>query len=345
MRYTTLPNTNYKVSKLCLGTMTFGEQNTETEAHEQLDYAIEQGINFVDAAELYAVPSSRETQGLTEKYIGSWLKKGNKNKVIIASKVAGSPLVNKHSIRNEGISKKVIEEAVENSLKRMQIDHIELYQIHWPDRKTNCFGKLNYKYDDDDKWADNINEILETLERLIKQGKIGYVGLSNETPWGLMRYLEEHKMNGLPKLISVQNPYNLLNRTYEIGLAEMSIRENVACLPYSPLAWGVLTGKYLNGKKPKGARITEYPRMSRFTNVESYIATEKYAEVSKKHGLRFAQMSLAFVNDQPFVTSNIIGATTMDQLKENIESIDIHLSDEVLFDIEEVNKQHPNPAP
>lgn len=345
MRYTKLPNTDYEVSKICLGSMNWGAQNTEAEAHEQLDYAVEQGINFIDTAELYAVPPSAETQGLTEKYIGTWLKKGNRDKVIIASKVAGNPKVNSHSIRNEGFSKAVIEEAVDNSLKRMQTNHIELYQLHWPDRFTNCFGKLNYKYNPNDPWEDNIREILETFDKLIKAGKIGYVGLSNETPWGLMRYLEEHKNHGLPKIITVQNPFNLLNRTYEIGLAEMSMRENVGCFPYSPLAWGYLTGKYIGGKKPKGARITEFERMKRFTNSQSIIATEKYAEVAKKHGLSFAQMSIAFVTDQPFVTSNIIGATSIEQLKENIESIDVHLSDECYADIEEVNRLHPNPAP
>ncbi|AOW21125.1 NADP(H)-dependent aldo-keto reductase [Urechidicola croceus] len=344
MRYTKLPNTNYEVSKICLGTMTWGEQNSEKEAHEQLDFAVENGINFIDTAELYAVPTSPETQGLTEKYIGTWLAKGNRDKIIIASKVAGPNTVNRHNIRDDGFTREVINQAVDNSLKRMKTDHIELYQLHWPERKTNCFGKRNFIYDPSDEWQDNFHDILETLDELIKAGKIGHVGLSNETPWGLMRYLEEHKYKGLPKMISVQNPYNLLNRTYEIGLSEMSIRENVACLPYSPLAWGYLSGKYIGGKTPKG-RITDYPRMKRFTNPQTIIATEKYAEVAKKHGLSLTQMSLAFVNDQPFVTSNIIGATSIPQLKENIESINVRLTDECYSDIELVNTQHPNPAP
>ncbi|MBC9795411.1 NADP(H)-dependent aldo-keto reductase [Sinomicrobium weinanense] len=344
MKYTTLPGTDLKVSKICLGTMTWGEQNTEAEGHEQMDYALEQGVNFFDTAELYSVPARKETYGSTEKIIGSWFKKtGNRDKIILASKIAGPGYSNKH-IRQTGFSKDAIHEAVDGSLERLQTDYIDLYQLHWPERNANFFGQKGYEHDENEQWQDNFAEILETLNDLIRQGKIRHIGVSNETPYGVMRFLEESRKNSLPKMVTVQNPYSLLNRLYETGLAEISMRENVGLLPYSPLAFGVLSGKYLSGK-PENARITLFPNFSRYSGKQASEATRKYYDLAGKNGLSLAQMALAFVNQQPFVTSNIIGATTMEQLKENIDSIDVELSGEVLKEINNIHKQIPNPAP
>lgn len=345
MRYNKLPHTNIEVSKICLGTMTWGEQNTEAEGHEQMSYALDQGVNFFDTAELYSVPAKPETQGSTETIIGTWFKKtGNRDKIILATKIAGPAEFTQH-IRTGGFKKEELEDAVNKSLQRLQTDYIDLYQLHWPERNTNYFGQRGYNHNSDEQWEDNIGEVLQSLEALIKSGKIRQIGLSNEVPWGTMRFIEESKYNNLPRMITIQNPYSLLNRTFETGNAEVSIREGVGLLPYSPLAFGVLSGKYLGGKKPKNARVTLFPAFSRYMGVNSTQATEKYQEIAQKHGLSLAQMALAFVNDRPFVTSNIIGATTMEQLKENIGSIDVQLSDAILEEINAVHETIPNPAP
>ncbi len=346
MKYTLLPTTQLEVSKICLGTMTWGKQNTEAEGHEQMDYAVEQGINFFDTAELYAVPVEKETQGSTERIIGSWFKKtGKRDKIILASKIAGPSSVNRNHIRDERFSKKAFEKAIHGSLERLQTDYIDLYQLHWPDRKTNCFGKRGYVYDENEKWEDNINEVLTALEGYIKAGKIRYIGLSNDVPWSTMRYLEEAKYNNLPRIVSVQNPYSLLNRIYEIGLAEISIREKVGLLPYSPLAFGRLSEKFIKKAGKENARITLFPGMARYNGENSLKATQKYYELAQSHNLSLAQMALAFIHSRPFVTSTIIGATTMEQLQENIGSIAIVLSQEILEGIEAIHNAIPNPAP
>ena len=344
MKYTTLPHTDIKVSKLCLGTMTWGEQNTEAEGHEQMDYALDHGINFFDTAELYAVPAKPETQGSTEKIIGSWFKKtGNRDKVVLATKIAGPAPFTQH-IRTGGFKKEELYDAVDKSLKRLQTDYIDLYQLHWPERTTNYFDKLGYTHDENDTWTDNFREVLESLEELVKSGKIRHIGLSNEVPWGVMRFLEESKQNNLPRMITIQNPYSLLNRAFEVGNAEVSIREGVGLLAYSPLAFGVLTGKYLGGKNPENARLTLFPNYTRYRSVEAETAIQKYIDIAGENGLTIAQMALAFVNEQRFLTSNIIGATSIEQLKENISSIDVSLSEEVIQKINEVHLQFPNPS-
>jgi len=345
MKYTNLPNTNIKVSKICLGTMTFGEQNTEKEGHQQLDFALEHGVNFVDTAEMYSVPGRKETQGSTEKIIGSWIAKGNRDKIVLATKIAGPSPGLAYIRDNMGFSKVAINDAIEKSLKRLQTDYIDLYQLHWPERKTNCFGVRNYRHFEDEQWQENFAEVVETLNSLIKQGKIRHYGLSNETPYGILRYLEESKAKNLAQPVSIQNPYSLLNRTFEIGNAEISIKKNIGLLAYSPLAFGILSGKFLNGRKHPHSRVELFPQMSRYNNIQVENVVKKYAEIAKKHQLNFTQMALAFVNQQPFVTSNIIGATNLNQLKENIESINITLSEEVLKEIEAVFITQPNPAP
>ena len=344
MRYTKLPNTEINVSKLCLGTMTWGEQNTEAEGHAQLDYAIEQGINFIDTAELYSVPGRAETYGSTERIIGSWLKnRGKRDDLIIASKIVGPAEMSKH-IRTGGYTKAEFKDAIHKSLKRLQTDYIDLYQLHWPERNTNYFGKLGYTHDPQEQWQDNFNEIVQYLQEFIQEGLIRHVGLSNETPYGLSRYLEESR-KGLPKMITVQNPYSLLNRKDEIGLTEIMHREEVGYLAYSPMAFGALSGKYINGTDTPESRINKFPRFSRYSNEQAVAATKRYQEVAKKHNLSLAQMALAFVTDRPFMTANIIGATSIAQLKENISSIDLKLMSEVLDDIEAIHTAMPNPAP
>lgn len=344
MKYTTLQNTDIKVSKICLGTMTWGNQNTEAEGHEQMDYAFDKGVNFFDTAELYPVPATAETYAETERVIGSWFKKtGNRDKIVLASKIAGPGDYTAH-IRTNGFKPAAIKDAVENSLKRLQTDYIDLYQLHWPERQANFFGQRDYKHNPNDPWEDNFHESLATLDTLIKEGKIRQVGISNETPWGTMRYMEEAK-KGLPKMVTIQNAYSLLCRSFEVGLAEVAMRENIGLLAYSPLGFGVLSGKYLNGKMPENARLTLFPRFARYSGAEATKATEKYLELAQKHGLSLPQMALAFVNQRPFLTSNIIGATSIAQLEENIGSINIELSDEVINEINAIHNSIPNPAP
>ncbi len=344
MKYTTLPNSSIKVSKICLGTMTWGEQNTEKEGHQQLDFAIDKGVNFVDTAELYSVPGRPETQGSTEKIIGSWIAKGNREKIVLATKITGSSGGLKYIRENLDFNKNTLIETIEKNLKRLQTDYIDLYQLHWPERATNCFGIRNYQHKTN-QWQENFTEVVETLNNLIKQGKIRQYGISNETPYGILRYLEEATKKNLAQPITIQNPYNLLNRTFEIGNAEISIKKNVGLLAYSPLAFGHLTGKFLGGKKHPNSRVALFPQMARYNSLEVDNAVKKYAEVAKKHDLSLTQMSLAFINQQSFLTSNIVGATNLEQLKENIESIHITLSDDILQDIEMVFKSQPNPAP
>lgn len=344
MKYTILPNTDINVSKLCLGTMTWGQQNTETEGHQQLDMALEKGINFIDTAEMYPIPARKETQGNTEKIIGTWLQKtGNRDKIILASKIAGPGRAMAHIRSNLDFSKAAITEALELSLQRLNTDYLDLYQLHWPERNSNYFGKRGYKKDDEEEWEDNFSEILSHLDEVIKSGKVRHIGLSNESPYGVMRCLEEAR-KGSPKIITVQNPYSLLNRKDEIGLTEIYHRENIGLLPYSPLGMGTLTGKYLNNM-PENARLTLFPQYSRYSNEQSLEATKRYYSIAEKYGLIPGQMALAFVEQQPFVSSTIIGATSLKQLEENIESIDLQLSLEVLQEIDAVHEAIPNPAP
>ena len=344
MDYNYLPGTEINVSKICLGTMTFGNQNTVEESEEQMNYALENGVNFFDTAELYPVPASAERYADTEKIIGNWMKKkSNRDKIILATKIAGPGDYTKH-IRTTGFSERSLFDAVEGSLKRLKTDYIDLYQLHWPERQTNTFGQRGYKFNENDHWDENFESVLITLNEIIKQGKVRQIGLSNENPWGLMRFIELSKKN-LPKMISIQNPYSLLNRLFEVGNAEICIKENVGLLAYSPLGFGVLSGKYLRGKIPNDSRLNLFPNLKRFAGKESMNATEHYMQIALKYGISLAQMSLAFVNSRRFVTSNIIGASKMYQLKENIESINIKLNPDILAEIENVQNKIPNPAP
>jgi len=325
--------------------MTFGKQNTEADGHSQIDFAMAHGINFIDTAEMYSVPASEETYGATEKIIGSWIKKsGKRDDVVLATKIAG-PSRGLTFIREDmKFNAETITLSVEKSLKRLQTDYIDLYQLHWPERLSNMFGQRGFK-GFDDAWTDNTNEILMTLDILIKHGKIRNIGVSNETPWGLMHFLEESKKFDLQKMITIQNPYSLLNRSFEVGLSEVAFRENVGLLAYSPLAFGVLSGKFLSGEPQPNARIKLFPQFSRYNSDNCTEATKRYSEIAQKHGLTLTEMALAFVQAQPFVTSSIIGATSLEQLSENIATINVTLSDAVIQEIEEVQKVYPDPAP
>jgi aryl-alcohol dehydrogenase-like predicted oxidoreductase len=323
--------------------MTWGRQNSEVEAFEQMDYSLDQGVNFFDTAELYPVPATPERYADTEKIIGNWItSRQSRDKIILASKIAGPGDYTAH-IRKTGYKGDSIEEAVNGSLKRLKTDYLDLYQLHWPDRATNYFGKRGFEYINDG-WEDNFKENLETLKKIVDSGKIKHVGLSNENAWGIMKYLEYSK-TGLPKMITIQNPYSLLNRLFEVGSAEICKRENVGLLAYSPLGFGVLSGKYRNGNMPDDSRLKLFSNLARFSNEKCFEATELYFNIADKHNLSLAEMSLAFVNDRPFVTSNIIGATNMEQLKENINSINIKLSKEIISEINLVSEKIPNPAP
>ncbi len=344
MKYTTLPNTDIKVSKICLGTMTWGNQNTQDEGFAQMDLALDKGVNFFDVAELYPVPAEAKTYAETERIIGNWFAKtGNRDKVVLATKIAGPGDYTAH-IRTTGFSKQAFNEAVDNSLKRLQTDYIDLYQLHWPERNTNTFGVRDYVHNTNDGWEDNFNEILHNLDEIIKSGKIKHVGLSNEKAWGTMRYLEESKHNNLPKMITIQNAYSLLCRPFEGDLAEIAHRENIGLLAYSPMAFGVLSGKYIKGSAADNARLKLFPRFSRYSSDQATEATKRYLQIAEDNNMSLAQMSLAFVNQRPFVTSSIIGATNIEQLEENIDSINITLSDDVLKAINNVHAVIPNPA-
>lgn len=348
MDYNTLGQTDIKVSKICLGTMTYGEQNTEAEGHQQLDYAVDNGVNFIDTAELYAIPPRAETYGKTESIIGTWLtKRGRRDEIVLASKIAGPGPDWVSHIRGgkTRFDTMHIDQALEASLKRLQTDYIDLYQLHWPERNTNYFGQLGYQATEQEQNLTAIEQTLAVLKKQCDAGKIRAIGLSNETPWGIMQFLSLAEQYDFPRVVSVQNPYSLLNRTYEIGNAEISHREQVGLLAYSPLGFGVLTGKYLNGQQPASARITRWPHYARYSSQQGVAATQAYVDLAKQHNLNPAQMALAFVNRQPFTTSNIIGATTIQQLESNVRSVDIKLSDEVLASIAEIHQQYPNPAP
>jgi len=344
MKYTTLPQTKIKVSKICLGTMTWGNQNTEAEGHEQLDYAFDKGVNFIDTAELYPVPAEASTSGRTSEIVGTWLKKtGNRDKVVLGTKIAGPGDYTAH-IRTTGFGKEALKEAVNSSLKRLQTDYIDLYQLHWPERQTNTFGIRDYVHNPNDKWEDNFNEILHTLQGIINEGKIHHIGLSNEKAWGTMRFLEESKTYNLPRVSTIQNAYSLLNRVFEGDMAEIAMREKIGLLAYSPLGFGVLTGKYLNAS-PKNSRLTLFPRFARYSSEQSTEATKQYMNIAKRNNLSLTQMALAYVNQQPFITSNIIGATNLNQLKENLFSINVVLSEDIIEEINSIHAIIPNPAP
>jgi aryl-alcohol dehydrogenase-like predicted oxidoreductase len=322
--------------------MTYGEQNSEAEAHEQLNYSIANGINLIDTAEMYAIPPKEETQGLTEKIIGTWLsKRKDREKIYVATKVAGPGM--EYLRGGSRLDKKQIFQAVDDSLKRLQTDYIDLYQVHWPERKSNYFGRLGYEYSDE--MGVPIEETLEAMTDLVKSGRVRYIGVSNETPWGTSRYLNIAKEKSMQRIVTIQNPYSLLNRIYEVGLAEISQHENVGLLAYSPLGFGQLTGKYIN-KTEKNSRLGLFGDwFTRYSNEECLRAVEKYLNIADKYNLSLTHLALAFVNTRPFVTSNIIGATTMEQLKENIDSVNIEITENMLEDINQVHSSQPNPAP
>ena len=325
--------------------MTFGQQNTEAEAHDQLDFALEQGINFIDTAEMYSTPAREETYGITEKFIGNWLKKRKKREdFVLASKIAGPNRGLEYIREDMGFSAKTITLSVDQSLQRLQTDYIDLYQLHWPERKSNMFGQRGFTIQED-AWEDNIHHVLLCLEDLIRQGKIRTIGLSNETPWGVMRFLEESKKQDLPRIATVQNPYSLLNRTFEVGLSEVCHRENVGLLAYSPLAFGVLSGKFLTGEAHPNARINLFPQFSRYNSENSREASKRYAQIAHDFGLTLTELSLAFIERQSFVTSTIIGATSLKQLDENIKTISVSLTDAMINEIEKIQQLIPNPAP
>ena len=349
MKYRKLGTTDLDVSVICLGTMTWGEQNSQKEAFDQMNYSIERGVNFFDTAELYAVMPRKETYGKTEEIIGNWfLEKKNRDKVILATKIAsksdGLEWIRKGS-KHLGFDKKNLNEAIDSSLKRLKTDYIDLYQLHWPERKVPLFGVLDFEYDPNDNDWNQIEEVLEYLQLLVKAGKIRYVGVSNETPWGMMKFLEIAKEKNLPRMMSIQNVYSLVNRVFDIANSEVAIREKCGLLAYSPLAGGRLSGKYLNNQNPENARYTLWPRrFSRHHTDRGEVAIEKYVNLAKKYNIKPSTFANAFVNNRPFVTSNIIGATSMEQLKENIDSIDISLSDEVLDEIQDIHLSDPNPC-
>ncbi len=346
MQYNSLGRTDLRVSKICLGTMTWGEQNTQAEAFWQMDYALAEGVNFFDTAELYAIPPKTETYGRTETIIGNWLQQtGNREKIILTSKVCGPTAWVPHIRNGEALlDRKNIITACEHSLRRLQTDHIDLYQTHWPDRNTNYFGKLGYQHQAHDE-STPIEETLAALDDLVKAGKVRHIGISNETPWGLMQYLKAAETSGMSRICSIQNPYNLLNRSFEVGLAEIACREQIGLLAYSPLAFAVLSGKYLNGLRPSGSRLALFEHYTRYSNDQAEKATAAYVNLAREYALDPAQMALAFIQHQPFVTSAIIGATNENQLSSNIASIELELSDECISGIEDIHRSQPNPCP
>ena len=346
MKYTTLPNTNLKVSTICLGTMTFGNQNTQDEAHSQLDFALEKGINFIDTAEMYPIGGNEHIFGSTERYIGSWIQKigqSKREKVVLATKIAGPNRGLSYIREPLDFSKKSLHDAVNLSLKNLQTDYIDLYQLHWPERIMNMFGQRGVSKIDE-QWKDSIFDILNIFDGLIKEGKIKHIGVSNENPWGVMKFLNESEKHDLPKIASIQNPYSLLNRLFEVGLSEICLRENVGLLAYSPLGFGFLTGKHLN-EIQVNSRLGLFPNFSRYTNENCYKATKMYQDLAHNFGLTLTELALAFVNHQQFVTSTIIGATSIDQLEDNINAFDVMLTDAVLTEINKIQELIPNPAP
>ena len=350
MQYRRLGHTDLSVSAICLGTMTWGEQNSQAQAHEQLDYALHQGVNFIDTAELYAIPAKADTYGRTEQIIGAWLSKtGRRRDIVLASKAAGpswdAPETDRYIRGGARLNKRQLEQALHASLARLQTDYVDLYQMHWPERRTNFFGELGYTHRDD---VDDtpILETLEALDDLVKAGKVRHIGVSNETPWGIAEYLRLAERRQLPRIVSCQNPYSLLNRSYEVGCAEFASRSAVGLLAYSPLAFGLLSGKYRGGAKPEGARLTRWADyFKRYTGEQALAAAEAYLNLAAAHGLNPAQLALAYVNSRSLVTSNIIGATNMTQLADNIASIDLDLSDELLGALEAIHVRYPYPAP
>ncbi|WP_343563661.1 NADP(H)-dependent aldo-keto reductase [Kiloniella sp. b19] len=348
MEYRKLGRTDISVSALCLGTMTWGEQNTQAEAFEQMNYSLEQGINFFDTAELYSAPPRSGTYGATEEIIGNWFREtGNRDKVVLASKVTG-PSEHMTYMREDGsaprLDRRNIREAIEGSLRRLQTDYIDLYQLHWPDRNVNKFGTLNFRHDPQENMV-HPEETLSALNELVQEGKVRHVGVSNETPWGVMTYTKLAEQGKGPRMVSIQNPYSLLNRSFEVGLAEVAVRENVGLLAYAPLAAGTLTGKYLNGARPVGARMTLFPEQTRYMKQSGQDAVADYLELAEKRGIDPVHMALAFVTSRPFLTSNIFGARTMDQLRHVIKSAELSLSEELLSDLEELGHRHTFPCP
>ena len=346
MEYRQLGRTDLKVSAICLGTMTWGEQNTEADGHQQMDYALDRGINFFDTAEMYAVPPRAETFGRTEEIIGTWFAaRGTRDRVILATKVVGPgtrfPYVRDGSPR---LDRRNMTEALDGSLRRLQTDYVDLYQLHWPDRSTNFFGQLGFTHRPDEAMTP-IEETLGVLDDFVRAGKVRHVGLSNETPWGMMRFLDLAESRGWPRMVSIQNPYSLLNRSFEIGLSECAIREQCGLLAYSPLGAGALSGKYLDNARPAGARMTLFPHFDRYAKPKGQEATARYVALARRSGLDPAQMALAFVTSRPFLTSNIIGATGMEQLRSNIDSADLVLPDPVLAEIDAIHTDIPNPSP
>jgi aryl-alcohol dehydrogenase-like predicted oxidoreductase len=346
MKFKNFGDTNDLVSLICLGTMTWGEQNTEAEAHEQLDYSFERGVNFIDTAEMYPVPPKEETYTKTEEYIGRWSKlKSDRDKIFLATKIAGPGMGDYIRGGGNNFARKHIEQAIDASLKRLNVECIDLMQLHWPERSTNFFGQRGLEDINKDEHVTPFAERLTVLGEAVKAGKIRHIGVSNETPWGVMKYLEVAKRDNLPRIQSIQNPYNLLNRSFEVGNTEVTLREKISLLAYSPLAFGVLTGKYRNNERPQNARLTLYDRFTRYLNPLATEATEKYCQLAEQTGVSPTHLALAFVNQRPFMTSNIIGATTMEQLKQNIDSIDIELSAEMMEEINKIHTSIPNPSP
>jgi aryl-alcohol dehydrogenase-like predicted oxidoreductase len=353
MIYRVLGNTDIQVSLITLGTMTYGEQNSQSDAFEQMDYAYEQGVNCFDVAEMYPIPPNESTYGDSEVIVGNWLKsRGLRDKIVVSTKIAGNGQLHsgfKYIRGGPRLSVEQIKSAVDASLKRLQTDVIDLYQLHWPERRTNFFGQLGYEHPESRHAASedaySLEESISAMADLVVAGKVRCVGVSNESPWGLMEVCRITDKYQLPRVASIQNPYNLLNRTFEIGLAEISYREQISLLAYSPLAFGVLTGKYRQGARPANARLTLYNRFSRYNNANAQSATDSYYELAQAHELSLTELSMAFVNRQPFVAMNIIGATTMAQLRENIATLNVSLSAEVLAEIEAIHKKNANPAP
>jgi len=326
--------------------MTFGNQNTEIEAHNQLDYAVERGINFLDTAEMYPIGGNAQIFGSTERFIGSWINKigaSEREKLVIATKIAGPNRGMEYIRKPLDFSKKSITEAVELSLKNLQTDYIDLYQMHWPERVMNMFGQRGVSKIDTN-WQENFFEVLTIFDGLIKEGKIKHIGVSNENPYGVMKFINESEKHNLPRIVSIQNPYSLLNRLFEVGLSEICMRENVGLLAYSPLAFSFLTGKHLNGIQPN-SRLGLFPNFTRYTNENCFKATQFYQKLAEDNGLTLTQMALAFVNQQDFVASTIIGATNLEQLKENIDAFEITLSSDIVSQINAIQEIVPNPAP